>query len=209
MLRAVVDVLLPPRCLACATLLSPQQLSFCTICSEQLVPQGASFAYVEPLSSTIRRAKYDKDKATAQGLAQFWAAHVVASAALVDVDAVAFVPAHVTRRLARGFDFPAVLARALSASTKTPLLEALQASRRDPRLAQAADRDARAQMVAGRFIARPALAPFKGKRIAVVDDVTTTGATLAAACAVIEGAGATAVGVTLAVTPLHEDGVVG
>ena len=150
----------------------------------------------------IQRAKYGPDRAVAQGLALWWQQHCAGDISQ-QADAVAFVPAHWTRRLARGFDLPAVLAAALATGSR-PLVDVLVARRRDPRLAESASKVERARIVGGRFVARTKLtAGLVGKRVLVVDDVHTTGATLTEACRVLNDVGLIAVALPLAVTPLH------
>ncbi len=209
----LVDALLPARCLACgessSTSTNPRR-SFCATCDEQLEPSSTSpsaFLYVGPLATVIRRAKYGRDVAVARGLARWWHQRIVvdatASPAAVVADAVTFVPAHWTRRLRRGFDLPALLASSL-ALPSVPLVDLLVARRRDPRLAEAASKEERASIVAGRFELRApeTIAALAEKRVFVVDDVRTTGATLNEACRVLERGGVIPVPMPLAITPL-------
>ncbi|MDP2344592.1 MAG: phosphoribosyltransferase family protein [Deltaproteobacteria bacterium] len=224
---AVVDALLPSRCLSCAQPSSSP--FFCTVCDEQLEPSSSSsssFLYLGPLAGVIRRAKYGRDIAVARGLARWWRSRVDVSivstsaatpasrgppsAADVDVvvaAAVTFVPAHWTRRLHRGFDLPALLASSLATPAR-PLVDVLVASRRDPRLAEAASKEERALIVAGRFKVRDVegVRGLAQKRVLVVDDVHTTGATLHEACRVLAEAGVVAVPFPLAITPLAKAG---
>jgi predicted amidophosphoribosyltransferase len=199
---AVVEALLPARCLACAEPSSSPV--FCTVCDEQLEPSSSSssFLYVGPLAGVIRRAKYGRDIAVARGLASWWRS--VQRDGDVVGDAITFVPTHWTRRLHRGFDLPALLASSSSSSSSRPLVDLLVASRRDPRLAESSSKEERALIVSGRFKVRDAelVKTLAGKRVLVVDDVHTTGATLFEACRVLEAAGVVAVAMPLAITPL-------
>lgn len=105
-------------------------------------------------------------------------------------DALVPVPLHWWRWLRRGFNQSALLARELSGRTGLPLLEgALQRVRATPQQALLT-RGGRRRNVARAFqVARPAL--VAGRRLMLVDDVYTTGATLNACAAELKKAGAT------------------
>lgn len=103
------------------------------------------------------------------------------------------VPSHWRRRLWRGFDPAAVLARELSRRTAIPAVEALRRRRHTPRQAGLTRRQRR-DNVRGCFeAARPEA--VRGRRVLLIDDVLTTGATANAAAAALRAAGAAHVGV--------------
>ena len=189
-LTSVVDALLPSACFACDALAR----AFCGACDpfgvEAPATARASFVYEGPLAVAIRAAKYGPDRGRALGIARFFAAAVAAGRTTLPAhDAVAFVPAHWRRRLVRGFDFPALLARSI-ARREAPLVDALRARRLDPRLAQAASAAQRDAIVAGRFLQAGSAAKLAGRTVLLVDDVLTTGATLREASRVLAEAGA-------------------
>ena len=215
MLGAGLDAVLPSRCLACAVVIDESDGSndLCPVCREQLVmaPAPGLFVYAGPIVDVIQRAKYSRDLGSALGLARVFADGIGAlpddvhgsrldPAVIGAVDAVTFVPAHWTRALARGFDLPALLADALAARLQRPWRQLLRAGRRDQRLATASSVEDRARLVAGRFRVKGARS-LAGKRVLLVDDVHTTGATLGEATAVLTAAGANVVVVALAFTP--------
>jgi predicted amidophosphoribosyltransferase len=80
-----------------------------------------------------------------------------------------------------------VLATALAACARVPVVDALALTRADAPLSFGADKAERAAKVSGRFRAR---ASFAGRAVLLVDDVRTTGATLAEAARVLGEAGA-------------------
>ncbi|HVF49831.1 MAG TPA: ComF family protein [Pyrinomonadaceae bacterium] len=103
------------------------------------------------------------------------------------------VPLHPERQRERGFNQATMLARALATRTGLPLDEA-SLTRTTHAGSHRAGMDARArrQSVAGAYaVARPRL--VEGERILLVDDVFTTGATVAACAGVLHAAGAQAV----------------
>ncbi|MEA2608364.1 MAG: hypothetical protein QOJ75_607 [Chloroflexota bacterium] len=111
-------------------------------------------------------------------------------------DVVVPVPVHADRERHRGYDQAALIAAVVAAELGLPFVRAVERSRAT--VAQfELDRDDRAQNVAGAFQLRPsnreAADAIAGRWILLVDDVVTTGATLAACAVVLEAAGALAI----------------
>ncbi len=123
-------------------------------------------------------------------------AHLLAEAApqhlrLDEWDGLVPVPLHWTRRWERGFNQAEILARAVGRRHGLPVLaRLLRRVRATPR--QSGDLAARRRNVEGAFAVRGRVA---GRRLLVVDDVFTTGATVDACAAALLDAGAAAVGV--------------
>ena len=202
-LRRLIDtalaVVLPPRCVSCATPLSAGGGDWCDVCAEQLTPSPSPglLLYGGALPGLIQRAKYSRDVSAARALASLMAERIDVDADAIDV--VTFVPAHWSRAVARGFDLPALLADVVAVRLGVPMRSLLVAGRRDRRLASSSSVEERARLVVGRFRARPGISPL---RVLIVDDVHTTGATLTEASAVLVAAGVRDVVVrTLALTP--------
>lgn len=116
-------------------------------------------------------------------------------------DMVIPVPVHAERARLRGYDQAALLAEAVADRLGLPTATVLERHRRT--IAQfELDRAHRDANVAGAFRLRPGIAAHAavaGRWVILVDDVTTTGATLAACGATLMAAGALAVaGLTVA-----------
>jgi len=95
----------------------------------------------------------------------------------VPADVLVAVPLHSRRQRTRGYNQSLLLAREVSRRLDLPLAaEALFRRRDTPPQARAMEADARRRNVAGAFDCRPGA--VAGRRVLLVDDVTTTGATL-------------------------------
>lgn len=193
--HAVRDVLLAPRCAGCGE----PGAWFCVACRDLCDPvalegplhiRGAG-AYAGPLREAVHHLKYGGEPGLAHDLGALVAAQVAADLAVgVRVDAIVPVPLHRARALARGYDQAALLAQVVAARTGVPArspLRRIRASRPQVEL----DRAARQKNVRGAFVAEAA--SLRGLRVALIDDVATTGATLADAAAAARAAGARAV----------------
>jgi len=192
---AVRDVLLVPRCAGCE---EPGSW-FCVSCRDGCEPVAhdgllairAAGAHAGPLRAAIHRLKYGGEAGLAAELGALVALELVRDLASgVALDAIVPVPLHPSRAAARGYDQAALLARAVADRAGLPLRPALHrihGSRPQVEL----DRAARAANIRGAFVAEAR--SLRGLRVALVDDVATTGATLSDAAAAARSAGARAV----------------
>jgi ComF family protein len=141
------------------------------------VPVVAAGAYCPPLSSAIRRFKFEGHPELARPLSSLLVP-AVGALGVGTSDVCVPVPLHRARLIERGFNQAALLAQALSSRTcaafSPRLLERCRETEQQARLG----RTARSENALGAFAVRR---PFRGGRVLLVDDVVTTGAT-ARAC---------------------------
>jgi ComF family protein len=120
-----------------------------------------------------------------------------------DFDAVSYVPVHPKRMRARGFNQAQQLAKTVSAVTGLPLLQLFQAQSHLPHQLGASASARRAQLRRQFRLSLPASQWHHiPKRVLLVDDVLTTGATMNQLSRLLTQAGVQRIGViTLAITP--------
>ena len=157
----------------------------------------APFAYRGTAGALVRRLKFRGEFGAAPLLAGAMAAALGEAmppgfhcAVLVPV------PLHRQRRRARGFDQARLLATELAARTGLEL--ALPLSRQRATLPQGDPRvRSRERNIEAAFAVRSGLS-LRGRRVVLVDDVTTSGATARACARLLRGAGAVGVGLLTA-----------
>ncbi len=189
---AALDLLLAPRCAGCGAAGS----WLCLGCRELCEPVRhgqvtAAGAYGGALREAIHRFKYGGERALANELGALVAARVASDLAIgVALDVVVPAVLHRDRARSRGYDQAALLAAVVAERAALPLRIPLRRIRHGaPQVAL--DRAARAKNLRGAYVAEAGA--LRGARVALVDDVATTGATLAAATGALRAAGARAV----------------
>ena len=208
MLRRVIDVLFPHRCAGCGAG-GPEAWPFCFVCLRELVvltPPGcarcgmpaeaetascrhcpppevsssrAPFLYTGPVRTALLHLKFDGWRSVAEALGR-------AMATLAEpADAITWVPLAPKRRAGRGYDQARALATVTARATGVPL-RALLARTRDtePQTSHRGAERRAAMLGAFRATGR---AP---RRVILIDDVFTTGATAAACARALRDAGA-------------------
>ncbi len=110
-------------------------------------------------------------------------------------DLIVPTPLHWRRRWTRGYNQSMLLARELAPVLGLKPVNALRRTRATPTQA-GLSRTARRANVAGAFVVRDA-SLVRGRRVLLVDDVMTTGATLRACAAALKRAGAQSVSIAV------------
>jgi ComF family protein len=149
--------------------------------------------FAGPVRAALHQLKYAGERRLAgplgEAVARRW--NRVGRGATVVVP----VPVHGQRERSRGYDQAALIAETAAARLELPFVRALERHRAT--IAQfELDRDARSSNVAGAFrvaSSSPGPSMVAGRWVLLVDDVVTTGATLAACAEALETAGAVAV----------------
>jgi ComF family protein len=185
-LRMLGELVAPTRCAACEEGVPPRGL-FCSGCAVSVLEaegDGAVFEYGGAVATAIARMKYAGRFDLAGRFGEVMGA---TAAAMPAVDVIVPVPLHPTRMVERGFDQAALLAGPVARRLGVRLAAGGLARTRVTAVQASLDREARGANVAGAFRCEAGL---DGLRVMLVDDVRTTGATLAACAEAVRRAGA-------------------
>ena len=193
-LRCIAQLLYPSTCRACGVFVADQDF-FCYACAANVKPLVsliipvtqslrmtvfAATAYNDPVKKMVTR-KFARDTVAAKQLGQL----ILRMVALreLDIDVIVPVPLHWTRYAWRGYNQAYEIAKVLGKDLGKPVVSLVRRSKKtafQSRLAPAL----RSDNVSNAFILKDPtvwfgdVEAYRNKRILLVDDLCTTGATL-------------------------------
>lgn len=195
-----------PACERCGRPLRGRGELLCLACAESVryfTVARAPAVYADAMRAYIRRFKYGGERDLGRALALMMTAYVVKQPVLWPIDVVVPLPLHRRRLEERGFNQAELLARPLAADIGRPMgtdaLTRPKATTKQSLLPGQARRD----NVEGAFVV-PRPAAVAGRKVLLIDDVLTSGATADEAAKVLLQAGALRVAVLCAAVAIHD-----
>ncbi len=196
----LLDLLYPPKCVFCTALLTERETDICTSCRQNLVPiqnpikRGRFFRcchsvyhYEDHVAEAVRRFKFAGKEHYAQCFGQLMAMRLLKADA--EFDFVTWAPVSKARLRKRGYDQAKLLAEVIARELGCPCLRTLKKIRNNPPQSKRKDAAARQANVIDvyRVTNQEQIA---AKRLLLVDDVITSGATLSECSRLLKMAGA-------------------
>ncbi|MBR5533487.1 MAG: ComF family protein [Ruminiclostridium sp.] len=203
---SILDILFPPRCKFCGSLLDKSSLDPCRKCEKadfwltpvQAVVLGTEYSrcvcaawYREPLRTEVSRFKFQNhpDHAKAYGPVLAKQIRFFLPGAY---DCITWVPVSEGTLKKRGYDQAQLLVEETAKALGTQAVSLLKKTKDTPAQSSLADGRKRDKNVAGVY-AVPDPSLVKGQRVLIIDDIRTTGATLEEAARTLRKAGASQV----------------
>lgn len=191
-----IPLLQPPFCQHCG---SPSAVSgLCQACryhAPRLHGLRAVSVFEEPLRAYIHALKYNGNTRLAEPLGRLLAQAYIRNG--FQVDTIIAVPLHPERQRQRGYNHAQLLAEVCASLVGVPLSHDIVQRQRVTAAQVGLSASQRLQNMAGAFVCTPAISAstgaLRGRRILIIDDVCTTGATIEACAAPLYAAGAAAV----------------
>ena len=200
----IADWLFPPKCVLCRRVLKNGEIDLCSDCRTEapVFSQGnlklqfldsyaAVWYYEEKVRESLLRYKFGNRRSYAQNYGRLLAMK------LLEIypdgfDVLTYVPISRLRRLKRGYDQVELLANAVGRELGLEPKRLLKKNRNNPPQSGLGDYAHRRANVLGIYTALEC-EQIKGKRILLLDDILTTGATAGEASRVLLTAGASEV----------------
>jgi len=182
-----------PRCRTCAISL-PAPLTQCGACLRDRSPLTsvtAAVDYAYPWANLVRDFKFHADIAWARSFARIMRSAPWVDPAIDAADWIVPMPLSAQRLRERGFNQSSLLARALRPTQSGSVREDILVRMVDTAAQSSLPHRERQANVAKAFAVDPAqFGSLRGKKLLIVDDVMTTGASLHAAARALAHAGA-------------------
>lgn len=174
-------------CARCAIPLPGADMPQCGKCIEKCPPQDrsiATFRYEYPLASLVQSFKFDGRQSVGRVLGELFAERLQANAS---PDFLLPVPLHPSRLRERGFNQAELLAQAIGCRHDLPVRLDVIARLRETDSQSGMSAVERRRNMRDAFSVRQ---PVKGASVAIIDDVMTTGSTVAEISRLLKADGA-------------------
>lgn len=201
MMDKLLNLLFPPKCVLCKTILSPQETDLCHHCREHapffnkgkikfsfVAGWTAVWYYKDDVRQSLLRYKFARYRSYVPCYGQLLAMKLQ-TARFEDFDILTWVPVSRLRRMKRGFDQVELLAKETARQLGIEAVPCLKKIRHTPPqsgLKSAAQR--RANVLGAYTVLSPET--VRDKRVLLLDDIITTGATVSECARMLTLAGA-------------------
>ncbi len=200
LLQWLLKLFYPPKCALCTRLLKDEETHICGHCRrsvermEKPVKRGSFFEechslyyYENEVAEAIKRFKFRGRENYAACFGSLMAMELLRRN--VEFDYITWAPVSRRRRRKRGYDQAELLAKQIARELQVPWGRALIKVRDNPPQSSRKDTAARQGNVVNAYRAVN-VEQWKDKRVLVVDDVITSGATLSECCRILKTVGA-------------------
>lgn len=199
--RDIFSLLFPPKCLLCRELLLDEEDVLCHGCREQWslpphegrdIPRVGRYVTMWPYQGKVREAliayKFQGKQQYGDPLGKLLAL-MIEEELSGRYDVLTYVPVSGRRKWERGYDQVRLLARAVGKELGMMPVSALKKCRHNRAQSSLQESVRRRQNVAGAYrVVKPEA--IRGKRVLLLDDIITTGATVSECAGVLLEAGA-------------------
>lgn len=203
-LKIILDLIYPPKCPFCGRVLERGEVDLCFACQRTLPwTEGQNppvdfcdvclspLHYRDGVRLAVHRYKFSYGRVHSRFFGELMA-QCLGDRWNEPVDALVWVPLSRKRRRHRGYDQAELLARRVGELTGIPVVDALEKKRDTAIQSRLKKPSQRRANVLGAYGVREGV-ELKGKRLVLVDDVVTSGATLSECAACLRMAGAESV----------------
>ena len=201
LIHKLVEYLFPPRCVLCKGILARDELDLCRSCRTEISDHPKPKKHIQFLASwtvlwyyegnvrqSLLRYKFRNKRSYAQSYGRLLAMKIQRDYP-EGFDVLTWIPISAQRQLQRGYDQVELLCRAVAAELETEAVSTLKKTRNNPPQSGISGYAQRRANVLGVYRVTDPDA-IRDKRVLLLDDIITTGATAGEAARVLLTAGA-------------------
>ena len=203
-MKLLEELLFPSKCVLCRNLLKRGETDLCRDCRENvrvyskgnlklqfLDSWAAVWYYEDSVRGSLLRYKFNGQRSYAQSYGRILAMRLLREYP-EGFDVLTWVPISPQRRLRRGYDQVELLAKAVGRELSMEPVRTLRKIRNNPPQSGLSTHAQRRANVTGVYRVAKNV-PIEGKRVLILDDILTTGATVSECARLLKTAGAASV----------------